>query len=206
MQAQGVSVSKQPTLVNARIPSQKHKSVGEAGALSPIPNSRRVRRAHKALHEEVFAPVKASVEQVLSKPPVENQARYPTSSRIPNAHLAIPQAASSVPPVPPLPVSMRSSLRMPSHNAEARHGGSSTPPPSEPSQPTDRPTTKNTQPLSTRSEESIAHSNSLTSHNSSSRRDHGHSKQGLRPRDSLVLEKARHFDHPHTPRKVVTLW
>jgi hypothetical protein len=203
IQAQGISASKQPTLVNARIPSQKHRSVGEAGALSPISNFRRVRRAHKALHEEVFAPVKA-FEQALSKPPVENQARYPTSSRMPNAHLAIPQAASSVPPVPPLPVSMRSSLRMPSHNAGARHGGTSTPP-SEPSQPTDRPTTQNTQPLSTRPEESIAHSNSLTSHNSSSRRDHGHSKQGLRPRDSLVLEKARHFDHPHTLRKVVTL-
>ena len=187
-------------LVNARIPGPRHGSIGEPGASSPIPFFRRARKTHRELHEEVIAPVKVSVEQPSRKPPGEIKARRPISSRTTNACPALPQAA--VPPVPPLPVSKRSSLRMPSHNAEARHSGSSTPP----SQPTDHPTSshgiKNTHPLFTRSDESIAHSNSLTSLNSSSRRDHGYSKQGLRPRDSLVL-KARHFDHLHTLRKVL---
>lgn len=207
MQAQGILASKHLIimLVNARIPSPKHGSIGEAGVSSPIPFIKRARKTHRELHEEVIAPVKVSVEQPSSKPPGEIKARRPISSRTINACPALPQAPSAVPPVPPLPISKRSSLRMPSHNAEVRHSGSSTPP----SQPTDQPTSshgiENTHPLSTRSDESIAHSSSVTSLNSSSRRDHGHSKQGHRPRDSLVL-KARHFDHLHTQRKVFTLW
>jgi hypothetical protein len=205
MQAQGILASKHSMLVNARIPSPKHGSIGEAGVASPIPFLRRARKTHRELHEEVIAPVKVSVEQPSSKPPGEIKARRPISSRTTDAFPALPQAASAVPPVPPLPISKRSSLRMPSHNAEARHSGSST----LPSQPTDYPTSshgiKYTHPLSTCSNESIVHSNSLTSLNSSSRRDHGHSKQGLRPRDSLVL-KARHFDHLHILRKAFTLW
>jgi hypothetical protein len=205
MQAQGILASKHTMLVNARIPGPKHGSIGEAGVSSRIPFFKRARKTHRELHDEVIAPVNVSVEQPLSKPPGEIKARRPISTRTTNACPALPQAASAVPPVPPLPISKRSSLRMPSHNAEARHSGSSTPP----SQPTDHPTSshgmKNTHPLSTRSDESIAHSNSLTSLNSSSRRDHGHSKQGHRPRDSLVL-KARQIDHLHTLRKVFILW
>jgi hypothetical protein len=205
VQAQGILASKHPILVNARIPGPKHGSIGEAGASSRIPFFRRARKTHRELYEEVFTPVKVSVDQPSSKPPGGIRARRPTISRTTNARPVLPQAAPEVPPVPQLPISKRSSLRVPSHNAEARHSGSSTPL----SQPTDQPTSshgiKSTHPLSTRSDESIAHSNSLTSLNSSSRRDHGHSKQGLRPRDSLVL-KARQFDHLHTLRKVFTLW
>jgi hypothetical protein len=193
-------------LVNARIPSSKHRSIGEAGASSPIPILKRARKTHRELHEEVFAPVKVSVEQPSSKPSGEIKARRPTISRTTNARPALPQAASAVPPVPPLPISKRSSPRSLSHNAEARHSNPFPPP----SQPTDHLTSshgiKNTHPLFTRSDESIARSDSTTSLNSNSRRDHGHSKQGFRPRDSLVLEKARHFDHLHTLCEVFTLW
>lgn len=208
MQARGILASKHSMLVNTRIPSLKHGSVGEAGASNHIPLFRRARKTHRVLHEEVFARVKVSVEQPSSKPPGEIKARRPTISRMTNARPASPQAALAVPPVPPLPISKRQSFRMPPNNAEARHSGSFTPP----SQPTDQPTSshgiKKSYLLSTRSDESIAHSNSLPSPNSSSRRDYGHSKQGHRPRDSLILEnlKARHFEHVHTMRKVFTLW
>ncbi len=171
---------------------------------------RKARKTHRELHEEVFVTVKVSIEQPSSKPPGESKARRPTSSRTTDSRLALSQPPSSVSPVPPPPMSKKPSLRMSSHNAEARHVVSSTPPSEIPSQPPDQPTTshsmRDVHPLLRRSDESIAPSNSLSSLNSNSRRDHGHSKQGLRPRDSLVLEKARHFDHLHTLRKVVTLW
>jgi len=204
MQAHGILASKHPML-NARIPNPMHGSVGEAGTSSLIPLFRRARKSHRELHEEVFALVKVSV-QPSSKQPGESKARRTISSRTTNARLALPQAASAVPPVPPLPISKRSSLHIPFPNAEARYSGSSSPPLQLTDQPTFSHGIKNTHLLSTRSDESIAHSNSLTSLNSSSRRDYGHSKQGLRPRDSLVLEKERHFDHLHTLRKVFTLW
>ena len=206
MQAHGILASKHPMLVNARMPSPKHGSVGEAGASSPVPLLRMARKTHRELHEEVFALVNVSVELPSNKPLGEVKARRPISSRTTNARPALPQAASAVPPVPPLPSSKRLSLRILSHHAEARDSGSSTPP----SQPTDHRTfshgMKNTHLLSTRSDESIAHSNSLTSLNSSTRRDHSHSKQGFRPRDSLILEKARHFDHLHTLRMFFSSW
>lgn len=199
-------VPKHSTPVNERISSSKHGSVGEAFALSPIPLLKRVRKTHRELHKEVFAPVKVSVEQALNKPLRGIQARRATISRTANVRQATSPPFSSLPPVPPLPMSRRSSLRTPSHNAEARHV--STPPSETFSLPTDRPTpshvTRNSLSLSTRPEESIARSNSFTSLNSSSRRDHKHSKQSHRPRDSLILEKARHFDH-QTLRKVATL-
>lgn len=195
MQAYGILASKHPMLFNARTPSPKHGSVGEAGASNPNSFLKRAKKFHRELHEEIFVPA--------SKPPGEINARRPIGSRTTNARPALPQAVSAVPPVPPLPMSKRPSLPIPSHNAEGRHS-SSTPP----SQPTDHLTSshgiKNTYPLFTSSDESIAYSNSLTSLDSSSRRDYGRSKQGLRPRDSLVLEKARHFDF-HTLRKVFTL-
>lgn len=200
---------KHPTPVNERISSSKHESAGEAVASSPIPFCKRGRKTHRELHEEVFAPVKVSVEQALNKPLRGMQARRPTISRIANVRQATSPPSSSLPPVPPLPISKRPSLRMSSHNAEARYGGMSTPPSEISSLPTGRPTpshaTRNSLSLSTRPEETMARSNSFTSLNSSSRRDHGHSKQSHRPRDSLILEKARHFEH-HTLRKVATLW
>ena len=136
MHAQGILRSKHPMLVNARLPGPKHGSIGEAGASSCIPFFKRARKTHNELHEEAFAPVKVSVDQPSSKPPGGIKARRPTISRTTNARPILPQAAPEVPPVPPLPISKRSSLHVPSHNAEARHSGSSTPP----SQPTDQPT------------------------------------------------------------------
>lgn len=154
MQVYGILASKHPILINARIPSPKHKSVGEAGASSPIPFLRRARKTHRELHEEVFAPVKVSVEQPSSKPSGEIKARRTINSRTTNVRPALPQAASAVPPVPPLPISKSSSPRMLSHNAEAQHSGPSTPP----GQPTHHRTSshgiKNTHPLSTHSDES----------------------------------------------------
>jgi hypothetical protein len=52
----------------------------------------------------------------------------------------------------------------------------------------------------------MARSNSYTTANSSPRKDHGHSKQSHRPRDSLVLEKARYFEHLRTLCKFATVW
>jgi hypothetical protein len=128
--------------VNERIPNSKHGSVGEAVASSPISSFKRVRRSHRELHEELFAPVKVFVEQALNEPLGGFQAQRPTSSRTANVRLALPQTASSPPssppPVPPLPMSKSPPLRMPFHNGEARHGGSSTPPSEVPSPPTDR--------------------------------------------------------------------
>jgi hypothetical protein len=212
IQAHSNLTTEHPTPINERIPGSKHGSIGEAVTSSSIPFLRRVRRTHRELHEEIFGPVKVSIEQALNKPLAGIQVRRPASSKTANARIALPQTASSpsgiLPPVPPLPMSKRPSFRLPSHNAEARHGGSSSPPSEVPSQPTDRPTSHvtRTHSLSTHPEESIARSNSLTFRNSSPRRDHGHPKQSHRPRDSLILEKARHFDHLHTLGKAATLW
>ncbi|KAI0004991.1 hypothetical protein BJV74DRAFT_317557 [Russula compacta] len=170
-----------------------------------IPSSRRVRRTHKVLHEEVFgagSPVKESVEQAMDRPLGGTQVRGRTRSGTINTNLATPQTTtsspSSLPPVPPLPMSKRPSLRM----VEARHGGLPMHPPEARSLPTDRPAsshiTLGTHSPSFRHRESITRSNSLTSANSGPRRDHGHSKQSHRPRDSLLLEKTRHFDQSHT--------
>ena len=209
IQAHGDLTSKHPTPVDERIPGSKHGSIDEEVASSSIPFLKRVRRTHRELHEEIFGPVKVSVEQALNEPLERIQVRRPTSSKAANARLALPQTASSpsssLPSVPPLPLSKRPSSRMPSNNAEARHGGSSTPLSEVPSQTTNRHVTR-THSLSIRPEELIARSNSLTSRNSSPRRDHGHPKQSHRPRDSLILEKARHFDHLHTQSKAATLW
>jgi hypothetical protein len=212
IQAHSNLAQNHPTPVSEGIPDSKHEFVGEAVASSS--KFKGVRRTHRELHEEVFAPVKVSIEQALNKPVGGIQAQRPNSSKTANLRLALRRTASppssSPPPVPLLPISKRPSPRVPSHNAEARLGGSSTPPFEVPSLPIDRPTsshgTRDTYSFSTRSEQSIAQSNSLSSLNSSPRRDHGQPKQSHRPRDSLVLEKARHFEHIHTLRKFATLW
>jgi hypothetical protein len=43
----------------------------------------------------------------------------------------------------------------------------------------------------------VVQPNTLTSANSSQRKDHVHHKPNHRPRDSLVLEKARLLEHLH---------
>lgn len=127
MQAHGI------LLIHPRTPSAKHGYVGEAGASNPNLFFKRAKKTHRELHEEVFAPAKVSIEQASSKLPGEINTRRPIGSRTTNARPALPQAASAVPPVPPLPRSKRPSLPISSHNTEARHSSSSTPP----GQPTD---------------------------------------------------------------------
>ena len=172
---------------------------------------RRVRRTHRELHEEVFeagAPVSESVGQTIDEPLGGIQARGRTRSKSIIAHPAVPQITSlrlsSLPPIPPLPTAQRLSLRIPSHNAEARHNGLSTPPSEASSRSVDRPTSSHSSPIS--SGGSIGWSNSYTTANVSPRRDHGHSKQSHRPRDSLVLEKARYFEHHHSSCRFATVW
>jgi hypothetical protein len=198
MNANGNLVSTQyPTLVSERIPASAHITL------------RRVRRTHRELHEEVLgadAPVNESTEQTIDEPPEGIRARGRARSKSIIAHPAVPQAGPlPVPPIPPIPMS----LRMSSSNAEAWHSDLSTPPSEARSRPKDRPTSyiiSNTPPSPIRNGGSIVRSNSYTTANSSLRRDHGHSKQSLRPRDSLVLEKARYFDQLHSLRKVTTSW
>lgn len=201
------------TPVSERIPSSRYGFTNKVIALTNILFFRRVRRTHKALYEEVFgagSSVKESVEQAIDRPLGGSQVRGRARSGTINTNLAIRQntslSPSSLPPVPPLPMSKRPSLRM----VEARHGGLSMHPPEARNLSTDRPAsshiTLSTQSPSFHHGESIAltRSNSLTSANSGPRRDHGHSKQSHRPRDSLLLEKTRHFDQSYALRKVAT--
>jgi hypothetical protein len=206
MQAHGnnLTSAQHSTPISERISASSHASF-----------FRRVRKTHRELHEEVLgpdAPVNGSLEQTIDEPLGGIQARGRTRSKSVIAYPAVPQVASlppsSPPPVPLLPTSQRLSLRIPSQNAEARHSGLSTPPSEARSQPIDQPTsshiTLNTHPSPTRHGKSIARSNSHKAANSSPRRDNGNPKQAHRPRDSLVLEKARHFDHLHALGKVAT--
>jgi hypothetical protein len=192
-----------PTLVSERSSASGH-----------VPFLRRIRRTHRELHEEVFlgdTPINGSVELTEDEPLGEIQTRRRTRSKSIIAHPAVPQVASSppspLPPVPPLPISHRQSLRIPSNSAERRHSGSSTHPTEARSRPKDRRTsslvTSNSHSSPIRNGEAMAWSNPPRTSNSSPRRDHAHSKQS-RPRDSLVLEKARHFDHLHALGKVAT--
>ncbi|KAI0304126.1 hypothetical protein BC826DRAFT_1101019 [Russula brevipes] len=190
------------TLASDQMPHSPHASTSDAVTLSHIP--RRVRRTHKELHEEVFgagAPVGESVRQVTDKPLGGIQGRGRARSGTVNAHPALPHILASppttLPPVPPLPTPKRPSLRVPSHYPEAQHSDLSIDPSEARSRPTDQPTSfhvrLNSYSSPARQAGSIVRSDSLTSGNSSPRRD----RQSHRPRDSLVLEKARLLDHLH---------
>jgi len=206
-----------PPVMQNLAPPQHPIPVSERSSASDhAPFLRRVRRTHRELHEEVFGadtPINGSVELTEDEPLGGIQTRSRTRSKSINAHPAVPQVApsppSSLPLVPPLPMSHRQSLRIPSNSAEGRHSVSSTHPAEERSPPIDRRTsllvTSNTHSSPIRNGEAMVRSNSLRTSNSSPRRDHAHSKQS-RPRDSLVLEKARHFDHLHALCKVATFW
>jgi hypothetical protein len=183
-----------------------------SSASDRAPFLRRVRRTHRELHEEVFGagtPINGSVELTSDELSGGIQTRGRTRSKSINARPPVSQVAlslpSPVPPVPPLPMSHRQSLRIPSNSAEGRHSGSSTYPAEARSRPIDRRTsvlvTSNTHSSPIQNGEAIARSNSVRTGNSSPLRDHAHSKQS-RPRDSLVLEKARHFEHLHALGKV----
>jgi hypothetical protein len=203
-----------PPVTNAYVNLQHPKLASERITTSTHVSFRRVRRTHRELHEEVFgagAPVSASVGQTIDELLGGIQARGRTRSKSIIAHPAVPQATSlplsSLPPIPPLPASERLSLRITSHNTEARPNGLSTPPFEASSRPVDGPTSSQVTHLSLIGNGgSIVRSNSHTTTNSSPRRDHGHSKQSHRPRDSLVLEKARYFEHLHSSRRFDTVW
>ncbi|KAH9049070.1 hypothetical protein EDB84DRAFT_1556303 [Lactarius hengduanensis] len=117
-----------------------------------------------------------------------------------SAHPGLRQSISSpssLPPVPPLPVSTLATRRTTTSNAEARWSGLPVSPVATRNL-ADRPVSSYTAPLQQPSpiddEGLLVQSNTLMSANSSQRRDHAHHKQN-RPRDSLVLEKARLFEH-----------
>jgi len=177
-----------PTPITGRIPDSIHGTTSEAVTLTRAPLWIVVRKTHKELHQEVLGAVapEDSVEQANDKPLGRVQPHGRTRS-------------GTIPPVPPLPVLKGVSLRIPSHNAEERRSVSSALSPEAPSPSRDRRASSHvTHSSPVHNGESIALSNSLTSANSSPRRDSGHSRQGLRIRDSLVLEKARFFDHLHS--------
>ncbi|KAH9965957.1 hypothetical protein BC827DRAFT_1374293 [Russula dissimulans] len=185
-QAHGNSAPREyPAPVTERTPGSTHGPTSEAGTLTRVPLRGAVQKTHKELHEEVLgagAP-EDLVEQAKDKPLERSQVRGRTHSE-------------TIPPVPPLPRLRGLSVLMPSHNAEERRGVSSGSTLEAPSPSTDRrPSSLVTHSSPIHHGESIARSNSLTSANSSPRKDPGHSRQGHRIRDSLVLEKARFFDH-----------
>jgi hypothetical protein len=128
-----------------------------------------------------------SVQLVIASPQTRTPARGRARSGTVSAHLGLRQGLSSfpdsLPPVPPLPVS----------NLKARRGGFAT------RNLADRPVSSHvippTHPTPIDDEGLVVLSHTLTSVNSSQRRDHTHHRQSHRPRDSLVLEKARLFDH-----------
>ncbi len=149
---------------------------------------------------------KEPVQLAIARPQAGTHARGRVRSGTVSAHLGLRQSVAlspgSLPPVPPLPVS-NLTRRTTTSNAEARRSGL-------PVSPVvthnlaDRPVSSYIAPPQQPSP--IEDEGTFTSVNSSRRRDHAHHKQHHRPRDSLVLEKARLFEHPHAPCKVVGSW
>jgi hypothetical protein len=160
-------------------------------------NSRKARKTHKDLHGEVLgtdAPAEELVQLAIVRPQTETHARGRVRSGTVSSHHGLRQNISSspgsLPPVPPLPVS----------NLTARQDGL----------PitvvatrdlADRPVFSHigppTLPPPNEDERLVVQSNTITSANSSQRRDHTRHRQSHRPRDSLILEKARFLDHFH---------
>ncbi|KAH9179730.1 hypothetical protein EDB89DRAFT_1922883 [Lactarius sanguifluus] len=166
--------------------------------------SRKARKTHKDLHDEVFATdalVKEPIQPAIARPQTGTHARGRVRSGTVSAHPGLRQSVSSpssLPPVPPLPVST-ATRRTTTPNAEVRRSGL-------PASPiatrnlADRPVSYYTappqQPSPIDDEGLLVQSNTFVSANSGQRKDHAHHKQN-RPRDSLVLEKARLFEHLH---------
>ncbi|KAH9077205.1 hypothetical protein EDB83DRAFT_2671856 [Lactarius deliciosus] len=165
--------------------------------------SRKARKTHKDLHDEVFvtdALAKEPVQPAIARLQTGTHARGRVRSGTVSAHPGLRQSVSfpsSLPPVPPLPVSTLATRRTTTSNAEARRSGLPVSPVATRNL-ADRPVSSYTappqQPSPIDDEGLLVQSNILMSANSSQRRDHAHHKQN-RPRDSLVLEKARLFEH-----------
>lgn len=136
--------------------------------------------------------VEEPVQLAIAKPQTGTHARGRVRSGTVSAHFGLRQSLSSfpgsLPPVPPLPVS----------NLTARRGGLPVSPVAMRNL-ADRPVPSHiappTHPSPIDDERRVVQSNILASANASQRRDHAHHKQSNRPRDSLVLEKARLSDH-----------
>ncbi|KAH8999138.1 hypothetical protein EDB92DRAFT_2005970 [Lactarius akahatsu] len=167
--------------------------------------SRKARKTHKDLHDEVFvtdALAKEPVQPAIARPQTGTHALGRVRSGTVSAHPGLRQSVSSpssLPPVPPLPVSTLATRRTTTSNAGARRSGLPVSPVATRNL-ADRPVSSYTappqQPSPIDDEGLLVQSNTLMSANSSQRRDHAHHKQN-RPRDSLVLEKARLFEHLH---------
>ncbi|KAI9508920.1 hypothetical protein F5148DRAFT_1191453 [Russula earlei] len=188
----GNVVSRQNPPVIERMSSLVHGSTGYV-ASTHVPCGRTARKTHKELHEEVFGAGLWMCRWEESKCTIEPM---PGTCY---THSASLRTASS----PPIPMSKGPSLRELPHNVEERDGSLSTPS----LEGLDLPTVQqapshlasNAPSSLTHQGESIVQAHSPASANLSPRKDHGHTKHGHRPRDSLVLEKARFFDHLHAP-------
>jgi hypothetical protein len=202
-------------LASDEAPSLMHEAAGEDVTLTCTSIHQKVKKSHNELHEEVFragAPPKEFDEQVIDEPLGGYQERSRVRSGTVRAQFpflqTIPSTRGLQHPVPPLPVLNQASPRATSPNMgtqatqELMRVGSARDP------PTDRPISHAHVALNSRSSPTddggpMAQSNSPTTASSRPRRDHGHSKQSHhRPRDSLVLEKARLIDQFHTLRKI----
>lgn len=168
--------------------------------------SREARKTHKQLHGEVLrtdALTEEPVRAAIVKPPTGTHARGRVRSGTVSAHVgsrhSLSSSLGSLPPVPPLPAS----------NLTGRRGGLPAPAVTKRNfadRPVSSRTASPTHPSPIDDEGAVGQSTTLTSTNSSQRRDHARHKQSHRPRDSLVLEKARLFDHLHALRKLVNSW
>jgi hypothetical protein len=206
-------------LANDETPGLMHEAAGEDVPLTCTPIYGKLKKTHNELHEEVLmagALLKEFDEQVIDQPLGGYQGRSRVRSGTVRAHFPFLQTIPSTrgpqhpvpPPVPPLPVLNQASPRATSPNMETqatqeRRGSARDP-------PTDRPISHSHVALNSRSSPTddgglMAQSNSPTTASSSPRRDHGHLKQSHRPRDSLVLEKARLIEQFHSLRKITIL-
>ncbi|KAI0307187.1 hypothetical protein B0F90DRAFT_1686016 [Multifurca ochricompacta] len=182
-QIHDILTAKQYSPVGEGTPSSEPAAVEVISGLTLTSISR---KAHKELHEEVFGasvPLKESVKPVMINPLATIQARGRVRSGTLSPRLASPQTISSfpsaLPAVPPILISNRPSFRMTSY-AEAQQDGF-------PTHPT----------MIAGDGGSMAHSDTFASASSNQYRGTEPPKHSHRPRDSLVLEKARLLNHVH---------
>jgi len=165
--------------------------------------SRKARKTHRDLQEEVGTPAKESVQQDIARPHLRPHVRGHIHSETVSAYLAPRQnlsSADSLPPVPPLPAAHVTTHRTTASDAEARTVDSPIATRDLAVRPVSSHIALSLQSSSIDDEGLVVPSNTV----SRQRRDHTHHKQSHRPRDSLVLEKARLFDHLHALCKMVS--
>ncbi|KAI0268285.1 hypothetical protein BC834DRAFT_868729 [Gloeopeniophorella convolvens] len=166
--------------------------------LAPPSAARRPSRSHKELHEAVFGPeLSLDMDQVAPlQPAFPIRSRTRSGTVIASPRVATPPSGS----LPPLPT-LRTSPIDGTLRAGARQSGLPAHPAVNRSPLTARPASSYVAShvhLSPTEENRLTRSNSIASIGASPRREHGHHKPAPRPRDSLVLEKARQFDQLNT--------